>query len=115
MNILVTGSRVSNDPGFVKWYLGIIHHSSPIKRLIFMSPTTGGTYKAAKEWATENRVNHVEYPEASEVFLKCEKEEIDLCLAFPGTYTQGFNSWKAKTLAADSGISILEPPVSDEK
>lgn len=110
MRMMIAGSGGAGDPGFVKWYLGVIHHATSIDRLIFMVPASSGDYKAAKEWASKNKVDHVEYPEVHAKFLKYEKEGVDVCLCFKASYMNGRTSSRIKNLAVDQEISILEAP-----
>jgi hypothetical protein len=113
---MLAGTRKGGDADFVKWYLGVIHHATPIERLIFMTPAKSGDYKAAKKWACQNQIDHVEYPQPDVMFVeKYEKEEIDLCLCFRASYRNGTTSSRIRNIAMDKEMSILEAPQQEGK
>lgn len=115
MKVMLAGTKSGGDPGFVKWYLDVIHHATPIDRLIFMTPAKSGDYKAAREWACQNQIDHVEYPEPDVRFVEKYEKDIDLCLCFQASYRQGTTSSRIRNIAMDKELSLLDAPQNTSK
>ena len=109
MKVMIAGSKSSKDLDFVEWYMSVLHSAEPIDRIIFLSPAISGDYKAAKDWACRNHINHVEYPSPEEKFIEYEGAP-DLCLRFETSGDISKTSEYIIAIAKNRGIPILEPP-----
>lgn len=119
MIVFITGNILTcSDPGYIRWYLGILHGSAPIKKFIFMSTTVHGVPEVVRKWAIDHKISFAEYPEANISYLE-RYEDIDkigYCLALEGYYDQeGTTAYKGMEVAREANLTILFPPKITEK